>query len=126
VHSGTIERTRLSRALEGGDDIVLTLVSAPAGYGKTIAVRAWLESRRTAFVWVTLDAVDDNPRRLWTYVATAVDRRAAAIPIGQPTPSPDLQVVCDTESSRVIGGAVLSRSLAQSGLHAGSLYVRFT
>ena len=52
----------------------LTLVAAPAGYGKTTAVRAWCESREGAFAWVTLDEGDNDPVRFWTYVATAVDR----------------------------------------------------
>jgi LuxR family transcriptional regulator, maltose regulon positive regulatory protein len=52
----------------------LTLVAAPAGSGKSTAVRAWCASREVAQCWVTLDARDNDPVRLWTYVATAVDR----------------------------------------------------
>ncbi len=50
------------------------LVAAPAGYGKTTAARAWLTTVDAAFAWVTLDAGDNDPVRLWKYVATAVDR----------------------------------------------------
>ncbi len=60
--------------LDDFEDAALTLVAAPAGYGKSIAVREWLTSRGTAFAWVTLDAGDNDCVRLWTYVATAVDR----------------------------------------------------
>ena len=67
-------RPRVMRALEAGADADLTLVAAPAGYGKTTAVRAWCAGTETAFAWVTLDAGDNDPARLWTYVATAVDR----------------------------------------------------
>jgi LuxR family maltose regulon positive regulatory protein len=49
-------------------------VAAPAGYGKTTAVRAWCASLDAAVAWVTLDAGDNDPVRLWRYVATAVDR----------------------------------------------------
>ncbi|HEY2258282.1 MAG TPA: LuxR C-terminal-related transcriptional regulator [Solirubrobacteraceae bacterium] len=49
-------------------------MAAPAGYGKSTAVREWLTSRESAFAWVTLDAGDNDLVRLWTYVATAVDR----------------------------------------------------
>ena len=52
----------------------MTLVAAPAGYGKTTAVRAWCADRAGALAWITLDAGDDDPVRLWRYVATAVDR----------------------------------------------------
>ena len=68
-----IERPRILRALDAGEGTAMTLVAAPAGYGKTIAVRAWCESRRATVAWVTVDVGDNDPVRLWTYVATAVD-----------------------------------------------------
>ena len=69
-----VERPRLARALDAGQGAALTLVAAPAGYGKTTAVRAWTADRDAALAWVTLDAGDNDPVRLWTYVATAIDR----------------------------------------------------
>ena len=69
-----IRRPRILRTLDGGESTRVTLVAAPAGYGKTTAVRAWCESRRAPVAWVTLDVGDNDPERLWTYVATAVDR----------------------------------------------------
>ena len=74
VRRGMVDRPRIEQALDAGDDATLTLVAAPAGYGKTTAVRAWCASRDAALAWVTLDAGDNDPVRLWTYVATAVDR----------------------------------------------------
>ena len=70
----TLRRSRILRALDEGDGTALTLVSAPPGYGKTTAVRAWCHDRQAAFAWVTLDAGDNDPVRLWRYVAEAVDR----------------------------------------------------
>ena len=61
-------------ALDVADDASLTLVAAPAGYGKTTAVRAWCSGVDAALAWVTLDVDDNDPVRLWWYVATAVDR----------------------------------------------------
>ena len=69
-----VDRPRVLRALEAGHGAALTLVAAPAGYGKTTAVRSWCASRDAAFAWVTLDRGDNDPVRLWRYVATAVDR----------------------------------------------------
>ena len=71
---GIVERPRILRVLDAGADAALTLVAAPAGSGKSTAVRAWCAGRSSAQCWVTLDARDDDPLRLWTYVATAVDR----------------------------------------------------
>ena len=69
----TLPRPRLVRSLEGAAGAPLTLVSAPPGYGKTTAVRAWCASRARPSAWVTLDTRDNDPNRMWRYVATAVD-----------------------------------------------------
>jgi LuxR family maltose regulon positive regulatory protein len=71
---GRIRRPRILRTLDGAESTRVVLVAAPAGYGKTSAVRAWCENRRAAVAWVTLDVGDNDPVRLWTYVATSVDR----------------------------------------------------
>ena len=74
LRSTMVERPRIRLALDAGSDAALTLVAAPAGYGKTTAVRAWSAGLDAAQAWVTLDAGDNDPARLWRYVATAVDR----------------------------------------------------
>ncbi len=74
VRSGVLDRPRIRQALDGCRDAGLALVAAPAGYGKTTAVRAWCAGLDAALAWVTFDAGDNDPVRLWRYVATAVDR----------------------------------------------------
>jgi LuxR family transcriptional regulator, maltose regulon positive regulatory protein len=74
VRHHVVDRPRVRRALDAGRDASLTLVAAPAGYGKTTAVREWCASLEAALAWVGLDAGDNDPVRLWRYVATAVDR----------------------------------------------------
>ncbi len=69
-----LQRPRIWQALEAGTDSAVTLVAAPPGYGKTMAVRAWCESSNSPLAWVTLDVEDNDPARLWTYVAVAVNR----------------------------------------------------
>jgi ATP/maltotriose-dependent transcriptional regulator MalT len=70
-----VARPRLYDALDGLDGTELTLVSGPPGGGKSVLVGSWCEARSdTAVAWVSLDPADDDPVRLWTYVATAVDR----------------------------------------------------
>jgi LuxR family maltose regulon positive regulatory protein len=77
--AGMAARPRLEQALESGADSPLTLVAAPAGYGKTIAVRARYATTGSALAWVTLDRGDNEPARFWTYVGTAVDRERNGI-----------------------------------------------
>ena len=74
VRRGTIDRRRVRRLLDAGRYASLTLVAAPAGYGKTTAVRSWCATVDAGLAWVTLDARDNDPARLWRYLATAVDR----------------------------------------------------
>ena len=74
VRHGMVDRPRVREALEAGREASLILVSAPAGYGKTTAVRTWCAGVDAALAWVTLDAGDNDPGLLWRYVATAVDR----------------------------------------------------
>ena len=74
-----VDRPRVRRALDAGRDASLTLVVAPAGYGKTTAVRAWCARLDAALAWVTIDAGDNDPVLLWRYVATAVDRARPAL-----------------------------------------------
>jgi LuxR family maltose regulon positive regulatory protein len=72
--AGLVARPRIGEALDAGVGAALTLVAAPVGYGKTTAVRAWCAGQPAALAWVTLDVGDNDPVRLWSYVATAVDR----------------------------------------------------
>lgn len=72
--AGMLSRPRIWNTLDAAAGAALTLVSAPVGYGKTTAVRSWCANRDSAQAWVTLDAGDNDPVRLWTYIATAVDR----------------------------------------------------
>jgi len=87
----------------------LTLITAPAGFGKTTAVSAWLHPQAEAgvghpfvlhperVVWVSLDAADNDPTRFWAYVITALEAvapEAAAIPpILHQSPQPAIEVV---------------------------------
>jgi LuxR family transcriptional regulator, maltose regulon positive regulatory protein len=54
----------------------LTVVTAPAGWGKTTAVLEWRRrsARSRRFAWLGLDADDSDPARFWTCLVYAVDR----------------------------------------------------
>ena len=51
----------------------VTLVSAPAGFGKTTLVADWLATTSATVAWVSLDASDDDPRTFWRYVLASLD-----------------------------------------------------
>jgi len=75
-----VRRPRLSGRLLRGSDARLTLISAPAGFGKTTLLAAWLADATTdnrAVAWLSLDQGDRQPATFWTYVITALQ---AAVP----------------------------------------------
>jgi len=74
VHPGVRRRGRLLEMLDEDGGSALTVLEAGVGYGKTTLVRSWCAERREAVIWMTLDAADDDPVRLWTHLATAVER----------------------------------------------------
>ncbi|MEJ2357628.1 MAG: LuxR C-terminal-related transcriptional regulator [Deinococcales bacterium] len=67
-----VPRSRLFERLDEGAQRKLTLVSAPAGFGKTTLVSAWLGARSPAAAWLTLDAADADPVRFLTYLVEAL------------------------------------------------------
>jgi LuxR family transcriptional regulator, maltose regulon positive regulatory protein len=71
---GLIERPELLSTLDALVSRKLTLVSAPAGYGKTSLLAAWRARRPPETVaWLALDPGDDDPVRFWANVAQAID-----------------------------------------------------
>src|SRR5512135_2598529 len=67
-------RTRLIQRLESGADEgrTLMLISAPAGFGKTTLISAWLQSSGRQAAWLSLDQSDNDPIRFWRYVVAAL------------------------------------------------------
>lgn len=70
----TIARDRVARLLADAIRRPLTVVCAPAGYGKTTALAEALRAAGPHAAWVSLDAADDDPRRLWAHVLAALER----------------------------------------------------
>jgi LuxR family maltose regulon positive regulatory protein len=71
---GSLARRRLLERLSAGTVRELTLVCAPAGFGKTSLLAGWARGSRRPVAWLSLDGGDSDPARFWRYVATALDR----------------------------------------------------
>ena len=70
-----VARPRLRDALATGEERPLTLVSAPAGFGKTTLLAEWLDDRsgdERFIAWVSLGEADNDPTRFLTYLITAL------------------------------------------------------
>ena len=79
VTSGTlISRPRLNTLLDESLKRPLTLVSAPAGFGKTMLLSAWAQSlpaSQALVAWLSLDEEDNDSQLFWTYVLSALDQQ---------------------------------------------------
>jgi LuxR family maltose regulon positive regulatory protein len=94
AHPDMVPRDRLARRLDEGRARRLTLLSAPAGFGKTTLLADWLHRRDLHPAWVSLDAADNELRRFWSYVIAALDTvhaglgETAAALLAAPQPPP--------------------------------------
>ena len=57
----------------------LTIISAPAGFGKTTLVSEWIESCGLPTAWLSLDEGDNDPTRFLTYLISALQAIAPKI-----------------------------------------------
>jgi LuxR family maltose regulon positive regulatory protein len=74
-----LERGHLLALLVDGSQRV-TLLDAPAGYGKTTLLAAWQRAdARRPFAWISLDEADADPGRFWSYVGAAVTGSPPAV-----------------------------------------------
>ena len=67
-----VPRPRLLEELNAGLRHRLTLISAPAGYGKTTAVNQWLDETNLPSAWISLDEHDSDLATFLTYFLAAV------------------------------------------------------
>jgi LuxR family maltose regulon positive regulatory protein len=125
--------TRLNQGLGSGDPAdgsfarKLTLVSAPAGFGKTTLLSEWLHSRRETTpslqaAWLSLDPGDNDPARFLAYVVAALqglklglgEAVLSAYCSPQPPPTEALLTALINELADLPAPAVLNVSLRSS------------
>jgi len=70
--SNAVSRLRLHESLDEGVRRELTVVSAPAGFGKTTLLADWSRRSELPVAWVSLDERDDDPVRFLSYVIAAI------------------------------------------------------
>ena len=106
-----VSRPRLIGRLNAGLRRKLTLVSAPAGFGKTTLVSEWVAGCERPAAWLSLDRGDNDPTRFLAYLVAALQTIATNIGEGvvavlqspQPLPTEsiltallnEIKAVCD-------------------------------
>jgi LuxR family maltose regulon positive regulatory protein len=74
VRPERVARPRLIERLNAGLTRKLTLVSAPAGFGKTTCISAWVHTLDRPVAWLSVDPEDDDPGRFFTYLVAALQQ----------------------------------------------------
>ena len=82
VRRELVHRARLIDLLKTRQQHKLTLLTAPAGFGKTTLAASWLSEQECPVAWVSLDESDNDPIRFFSYVISALDG-VTAVRIGQ-------------------------------------------
>lgn len=75
TRSSLVQRSRLTSRLTEGLSRPLTVISAPAGFGKTTLLAEWRGTpagRNLPLGWLSLDADDSDPPRFWAYAVAAL------------------------------------------------------
>ena len=84
LRSNLVPREPLWVQLDHVLDHTLTLISAPAGFGKTTLARSWIASHNTdqerfLTAWLSLETGDNDPVRFWRYIIAACESLDADI-----------------------------------------------
>lgn len=74
-----VSRPRLIERLNKGPHRKMTLITAPAGYGKTTMLSEWIAQSEGCVTWVSLDEGDNDPVRFWAYFIAALQKLDAEI-----------------------------------------------
>jgi LuxR family maltose regulon positive regulatory protein len=96
-----VPRPRLIERLQKAMQHPLTLIAAPAGFGKTTLLSTWLEHAPLPAAWVSLDSADNDLIRFWSYTLTALDKvvpgcsSIALGPLQSPQP-PAIEIILST------------------------------
>src|SRR5437667_11647171 len=79
LRPNVVSRPRLIERLNEGLHRKLTLIAAPAGFGKTTLVSAWVAGCDRQVAWLSLDEGENDPARFLTYLVAALQTIAPTI-----------------------------------------------
>ena len=82
VRPEAVRRPQLLARLDEGRQRKLTLVSAPAGFGKTTLVSEWSSGCGQPAAWLSLDAGDNDPLRFLNYLVSSLQTISISVSDG--------------------------------------------
>ena len=95
---GLVLRPRLTARLDRSLQVPLTLVSAPAGFGKTTLLTEWAASHTIPLAWLGLDAGDRNLEHLATHIIAVIETLVPGVTapvrdlLRRPLPAPATEI----------------------------------
>jgi LuxR family transcriptional regulator, maltose regulon positive regulatory protein len=96
----SVQRQRLMQRLDAGLQGKLSLVCAPAGFGKSTLLGAWVQACEHPSAWLSLDAGDRDPNQFAAYltaslrsVSTDLGDGALALAQARPRPAPETVLI---------------------------------
>lgn len=101
TRASIVPRPHLIEQLNNSLSGRLTLISAPAGFGKTTLVTDWLSQRDHPVAWVSLGEDDSEPQQFFSYMAAAI----------QPFPDSQNSLVNLLQSPQPLSGKALAAAL---------------
>ena len=110
-----LERPRLYDFFQDSPLKRITIVRAPAGYGKTTLLTQWLKHLQEPVAWLAIDRADNDPIRYWTYVFSAV-AKACETDVDQVL-APLLQSQDDTKYDFLIDSFIHEINYIEKKLH---------
>src|ERR1700682_1467531 len=72
LRAAFVSRPRLVHRIGSPKRGNITLITAPAGYGKTTLLAEWCSRQKIQMAWLSLDAAHNDPVLFWQYVAAAL------------------------------------------------------
>jgi LuxR family maltose regulon positive regulatory protein len=109
-HPHLVPRARLVELLQQGLERPLTLVSAPAGFGKTTLLAQWLAQSDLPVAWLSLEPEDNDPIRFLSYLIAALQTlnthigTIALALLRTPQPAPPEAVLTQLTNELIEGG----------------------
>src|SRR2546429_5703229 len=82
LRPNVVSRPRLLERLNEGLHRKLTLIAAPAGFGKTTLVSAWVAGCDRQVAWLSLDKGENDPALFLTYLVAALQTIAPCSGVG--------------------------------------------
>lgn len=74
VTDDVLIRSRIIQTLESKKELPFSLISAPAGFGKSMAVSQWLDQTDSLYAWVSLDGDHNDLRTFLNYLKSAIEK----------------------------------------------------